>query len=36
VSLAREQGMLLCGFVRDGGFNIYAGGEGVSSGTGSW
>ena len=35
VSLARERGMLLCGFTRDGGFNIYSGGEGVSSARGS-
>ena len=35
VSLARERGMLLCGFVREGGFNIYSGGEGVSSAGGS-
>ena len=31
VSLARDRGMVLCGFVRDGGFNIYASPEGVSS-----
>ena len=35
VSLAREQRMLLCGFVRGGGFNIYSGGERVSSDWGS-
>jgi FdhD protein len=35
VSLAREHGMVLCGFARGGGFNIYSGGESVSSGRGS-
>ena len=34
VALARERGMVLCGFVRDGGFNLYSGVEGVSSGEG--
>ncbi|MEA2443858.1 MAG: FdhD protein, partial [Thermoleophilales bacterium] len=35
VSLAREHDMLLCGFARGGGFNIYSGGERVSSDRGS-
>jgi FdhD protein len=34
VSLARERGMVLCGFVRDGGFNLYSVPEGVSSAEG--
>jgi FdhD protein len=34
VSLARERGMLLCGFVRGGSFNVYSGGESVSSAEG--
>ena len=34
VSLARDRGMVLCGFVRGGGFNLYTGVEGVSSGEG--
>jgi FdhD protein len=35
VSLARENNMLLCGFVRHGGFNVYSAGERVSSDVGS-
>ena len=31
VELARERGMLLCGFVRQGAFNVYAGSELVSA-----
>jgi FdhD protein len=27
VELARERGMVLCGFARGGGFNIYSGSE---------
>ena len=34
VSLARDLGIVLCGFVRDGGFNLYTSPEGVSSGEG--
>jgi FdhD protein len=32
VELARERQMLLCGFVRGGSFNVYAGGERVAGG----
>ena len=34
VALARDRGIVLCGFVRDGGFNVYASPEGVSSAQG--
>jgi len=34
VWLARDRGMVLCGFVRDGGFNVYASPEGVFSAEG--